>query len=147
MELGFSVAPASQLSLYANAALYRNRFGDFVIESSGGDTFLTGNRLPISPDRIINGGVIITPASAVNVRLDVKHVGEVMVDRGNTFALDPYTLLDAAVSWYLGPTRITLSAHNLLNEEYYWNGDTSRAESADPGAPRQVLLTTSFSFR
>ena len=51
------------------------------------------------------------------------------------------------MSWYLGPTRITLSAHNLLNEEYYWNGDTSRAESADPGAPRQVLLTTSFSFR
>ena len=36
---------------------------------------------------------------------------------------------------------------NRLNEEYYWNGDTSRAESADPGAPRQVLLTTSFSFR
>ena len=147
VELGFSVAPASQLSLYANAALYRNRFGDFVIERAGGDTVLTGNRLPISPDRIINGGVVITPADAVNIRVDVKHVGEVMVDQGNTFTLDPYTLLDAAVSWYLGPTRITLSAHNLLNEEYYWNGDTSRAESADPGAPRQVLLTTSFSFR
>ena len=147
VELGFRVAPASQLSLYANAALYRNRFGDFVIEQAGGDTVLTGNRLPIAPDRIINGGVVITPASAVNIRFDVKHVGEVMVDRGNTFTLDPYTLLDAAVSWYLGPTRITLSAHNLLNEDYYWNGDTSRAESADPGAPRQVLLTTSFSFR
>ncbi len=147
VELGFSVAPASALSLYANAALYRNRFGDFVIERAGGDTVLTGNRLPIAPDRIINGGVVITPASAVNIRFDVKHVGEVMVDQGNTFALDPYTLLDAAVSWRLGPTRITLSAHNLLNEEYYWNGDTSRAESADPGAPRQVLLTTSFSFR
>ena len=147
VELGVRVAPAPQLSLYANAALYRNRFGDFVIESAGGDTVLTGNRLPIAPDRIINGGVIITPAAAVNIRLDVKHVGDVMVDRGNTFMLDPYTLLDAAVSWYLGPTRITLSAHNLLNEEYYWNGDTSRAESPDPGAPRQVLLTTSFSFR
>ena len=147
VELGFSVAPASQLLLYANAALYRNRFGDFVIERASGDTVLTGNRLPIAPDRVINGGVVITPAAAFNIRLDVKHVGDVMVDQGNTFTLDPYTLLDAAVSWYLGPTRITLSAHNLLNEEYYWNGDTSRAESADPGAPRQVLLTTSFSFR
>ena len=132
VELGVRVAPAPQLSLYANAALYRNRFGDFVIESAGGDTVLTGNRLPIAPDRIINGGVIITPAAAVNIRLDVKHVGDVMVDRGNTFMLDPYTLLDVAVSWYLGPTRITLSAHNLLNEEYYWNGDTSRAESGTP---------------
>ena len=147
VELGVSVAPAPRFSLYANAALYRNRFGDFVIERASGDTVLTGNRLPISPDRIINGGVVVRPTDAVNIRLDVKRVGDVMVDQGNTFMLDPYTLLDAAVSWYLGPTRITLSAHNLLNEEYYWNGDTSRAESADPGAPRQVLLTTSFSFR
>ena len=147
VELGVSVAPASALSLYANAALYRNRFGAFVIESAGGDTVLTGNRLPIAPDRIINGGIVLTPASALNIGVDVKHVGDVMVDQGNTFQLDPYTLLDAAVSWYLGSTRITLSAHNLLNEEYYWNGDTSRAESADPGAPRQLLLTTSFSFR
>ena len=147
VELGVRVAPTSLVSLYANAALYRNRFGDFVIEQESGDTVLTGNRLPISPDRIVNGGLIITPTSAFNIRFDVKHVGEVMVDRGNTLTLEPYTLLDAAVSWYLGPTRITLSAHNLLNEEYYWNGDTSRAESADPGAPRQVLLTTSFSFR
>ena len=147
VELGVSVAPAPRLSFYANAALYRNRFGDFVIERESGDTVLTGNRLPISPDRIINGGVVIRPTDAVNLRLDVKHVGDVMVDRGNTFMFDPYTLLDAAVSWYAGPTRITLSAHNLLNEEYYWNGDTSQADSADPGAPRQVLLTTSFSFR
>ena len=70
-----------------------------------------------------------------------------MVDRGNSVELDSYTLLDAGVSWSSGRTRITLSAHNLLDEEFYWNGDTSRAESADPGAPRQVLLTTAFSFR
>ena len=71
-----------------------------------------------------------------------------MLVQGNTFELPPYTLFDTAVSWQLGPTtRVTLSAHNLLNEEYYWNGDTFRAESADPGAPRQILLTTSFNFR
>ena len=146
-ELGTRWSPAARLSLYANVAFYRNRFGDFVIEESRGVTNLTGNRLPISPDRIINGGVSFRPTQDLNVLFDVKHVGDVMLDRGNTFELDPYTLLDAAASWYLGSTRITLSAHNLLNAEYYWNGDTSRAESADPGAPRQVLLTTSFSFR
>ena len=146
VELGASWAPTSLVSMYANGAFYRNRFGDFVVETESGDTDLTGNRLPISPDRIINGGVVITPDSRFNIRVDVKHVGDVMVDTGNTFELDPYTLLDAAVSWLVGPTRVTLSAHNLFNEEYYWNGDTSLAESADPGAPRQVLLTTSFSF-
>ena len=89
----------------------------------------------------------LTPVPRLNVRVDVKHVGDVMIDQGNTFQIDPYTLLDAAVSWRMGPTRITLSAHNLFNTEYYWNGDRSRAESAEPGAPRQLLLTTAFSFR
>ena len=147
-ELGARYSPASHVTLYANAALYDNRFGDFRIESSGGITDLTGNRLPIAPDRILNGGVEFAPADAWKVRVDVKHVGDVMVDRGNTFELDPYTLLDAAVSWWVSDgVRLTLSAHNLLDEEYHWNGDTSRAESADPGAPRQVLLGASFSFR
>ena len=148
VELGARWAAASRVSVYANAALYRNRFGDFVIEQAGGVTDLTGNRLPIAPDRIINGGIAFSPAAAWKVRVDVKYVGDVMVDQGNTVELDPYTLVDAGVSWWLSDrTRITLSAHNLLDEEYYWNGDTSRAESADPGAPRQVLLTTAFSFR
>ena len=67
-----------------------------------------------------------------------------MTDQLNTFGLDRYTLVDAAVSWRRGPLRLTLSAHNLLNEEYYYNGSD---ESADPGRPRQVLLTTAVSFR
>ncbi len=43
--------------------------------------------------------------------------------------------------------RFTLSAHNLLDTDYYWNRDASLGESADPGRPRQVLLTTSLLFR
>ena len=147
-ELGVRYTPGSRLALYANAALYENRFGDFRVESAGGVTDLSGNRLPIAPDRILGGGIEFAPADAWKVRVDVKHVGDVMVDQGNTFQLDPYTLLDAALSWWASDgTRLTLSVHNLLDEEYYWNGDTSRAESADPGAPRQALLAASFSFR
>ena len=146
-ETGVGVAPSDAVSAYLNASFYRNRFGDFVIESTGGDTVLTGNRLPISPDLVVNGGVTITLAPPVDIVVNVKHVGNVQVDQGNTFELDPYTLVDAAVSWRNGPVRLTLSAHNLFDEEYYWNGDISRGESADPGRPRQVLLTTAFSFR
>jgi len=43
--------------------------------------------------------------------------------------------------------RMTLSAHNLLNEVYFWNGDTSNGESADPGPPRLVLIDDSVFFR
>ena len=147
VELGVGWTPSNRVSLYANTALYRNRFGAFVIETASGDTDLTGNRLPISPDRIVNAGVTVTPAPPVTFTLDVKHVGDVMVDQGNTFAFDPYTVVDAAVTWRVGSMRLTLSAHNLLNTEYYWMGDLSLAESADPAPPRQVLLTTAFSFR
>jgi iron complex outermembrane receptor protein len=144
LETGMSWAATPKVSVYANAAIYRPRFGDFVIQSAGGDTVLTGNRLPISPDRIVNWGATIKPVPAIEGTLNVKHVGDVQTNNDNTFLLDPYSVVDAAVTWRRGPLRVTLSAHNLLNEEYYWNGD---GEVADPGRPRQVLVTTSFLFR
>ena len=147
---GFETAvrwrPARKLTTYLNASFYRNRFDDFVIESSRGDTVLTGNRLPISPDRVINGGAVFSPRSFLDFTLDVKHVGTVQIDQRNTFELDPYTLVDAAVTWRRGPVRLTLAAHNLFDAEYFWNGDMSSGESADIGRPRQVLVTTSFVF-
>ncbi len=146
-ETGVRWRPVHKLTTYLNASFYRNRFGDFVIESSRGDTVLTGNRLPISPDRVVNGGAVYSPAPFADFTLDVKHVGSVKVDQRNTFELDPYTLVDAAVTWRRGPLRITLSAHNLFNTEYFWNGDISGGQSADIGRPRQVLVTTSFVFK
>ena len=131
-ETGVNWLLSPKLSVYLNASFYRNRFGTFVIQSPGGDTVLTGNRLPIAPDRVVNGGTIFTPVPFIDVTVDVKHVGDVQVDQGIPFRLDPYTLFDAAVSWRSGPVRLTLSAHNLFNEEYFWNGDISNGESADP---------------
>ncbi len=69
------------------------------------------------------------------------------LNRGNNIALPPYTLVDAAVSWRRGPMRITLAAHNLLDAEYLQGGDIRTFSWADPGAPRQVLLTTSLTLR
>jgi iron complex outermembrane receptor protein len=78
------------------------------------------------------------------VTLDIKHVGDSATDRENTFTLPAYTLVNAAASWRGGPLRITVSANNLFDEEYYWSGGS---ETVDPGSPRQVLLTTSFLFK
>ncbi len=143
VETGVTLQPAPQVSLYANASFYRNRFGEFVIESEDGDDVLTGNRLPISPDHVYNGGVSIRPIPAFDVTLNIKHVGTVETDNSNTFELPSYSLLDAAATWRRGPLRFTLSAHNLTNKEYYWTG----GETADPGRPRQILLTTSVVFK
>jgi outer membrane receptor protein involved in Fe transport len=52
--------------------------------------------------------------------------------------------VDAAVTWRRGPLRLALSAHNLFNQQYYWNAD---GETADPGRPRQILFTTSVTLK
>lgn len=147
IETGASYAASDRLTFYANAAFYRNRFGDFVIETSDGDVVLTDNRLPISPDTVVNWGGVYKLRPAVDVTLNVKHVGEVEMDQRNTVSFDAYSLVDTAVTYRVRVLRISLSARNLFNSDYFWGGDTSLAESADPGRPRQVLLSIGAVFK
>ena len=56
LELAAAWAPQPNLAFYGNVAFYKNRFGEFVIEGTGPDVVLTGNRLPAVPDRIFNLG-------------------------------------------------------------------------------------------
>ena len=146
LSWGATLAATDEVTVWANAAFYRNTFGDFVIEQAGGVTDLTGNRLNMSPEYLVNWGVLYSPTPVVDVTLDVKHVSDVFVDIRNDFVFDPYTLVGAAVSWQVGLARLTVSGTNLFDEEYYWGGSTSFAETADPGRPRQILVTTSFTF-
>jgi outer membrane receptor protein involved in Fe transport len=49
------------------------------------------------------------------------------------------------VSWLHGSgLRITLSARNLFNQEYYFDAGS---ESADTAPPRQVLISTTIRFK
>ena len=75
------------------------------------------------------------PIPSVDVTVDVKHVGETAGDDTNEFFIDGYTLVDAAATWRHGPLRLTLSARNLFDAAYYFDGNS---ESADPGRPRQI---------
>jgi outer membrane receptor protein involved in Fe transport len=140
VETGVNVAVTKKISTYANASFYRNRFGTFVVEDVSGDTVLTGNRLPISPDKVFNFGGTYRPLREVSTNVNFKFVGPVQTNNDNTFALPHYFVTDAAVSWSRGPMRVTVSAHNLFNEEYYWTG----GETADPAPTRQVLIGLKF---
>jgi iron complex outermembrane receptor protein len=144
-ETGLSATVAPWLTTYVNASIYRNRFGTFVVQEEERDTVLTGHRLPISPDYVINAGASLALAHGIRASMDIKRVGDVQTNRDNTFLLPAFVLVDAAVSWQRGPNvRVTVSAHNLFNDAYYWNGD---GETADPGRPRQILVSTSLLFR
>jgi iron complex outermembrane receptor protein len=143
-ETGIKFAATQNLSVYLNAAFYRNRFDDYVIEGEDEDIVLNGNRLPISPDYVVNWGASWNPAQSINATLNVKHVSSVVTTESNSFELDPYSIVDAAVTWRRGPLRVTLSGHNLFDSEYYWNGGS---ETVDPGRPRQVLVSFSVLAR
>jgi iron complex outermembrane receptor protein len=144
VETGVTWAPTRQATAYVNGSFYRNRYGDFVIQSAGGNRVLTGNRLILAPDYIVNWGMSLRPIPAVNVTVDVKHVGSTFGNDSNTAKIDGYTLLDVGATWQRGPLRITLSARNLLNQDFYFDAGT---ESADPGPPRQVLLSTTIRIK
>jgi outer membrane receptor protein involved in Fe transport len=139
--VGWSTA---QVSTYVNASFYRNRFGEFVIESAGGNTVLTGNHLVLAPDYVVNWGANVRPIPFIDLTLDVKHVSATFGDNDNSTEIDGYTLVDAAASWRRGPLRVTLSGRNLFSQEYYFDANS---ESADPGPPRQLLVSTSIRFR
>jgi len=144
LETAVGVTISPMVSIYGNTAWYRSRFGAFVIETDDGDEVLTGNRLPIAPSYVVNWGATVRPRANIEAVLNVKHVSAVQTDRENTFQLDPYSIVDAAVTWRRDRLRLTLSARNLFDREYYWNGD---GETADPGQPRQVVLSASIRLK
>ena len=102
---------------------------------------LTGNRLVLSPDYIVNWGLSVLPVPSVNLTFDVKHVSSTFGNDSNTAKIDGYTLFDVGATWQRGPLRVTLSGRNLFNQEYYFDAGS---ESADPGPPRQLLLSTTI---
>jgi len=144
VELSIRVAPSPELAVYANAAIYKARFGAFIIQSSSGDDTLSGNHLPVSPDQMYNAGATWQSRLGFGATANLKRVGAAFLDQGNVFRFSPYTVVDGSVFWTRRPVRLTLSAHNLFNERYFTMGDIENAESADPAAPRQVVVSTSF---
>jgi iron complex outermembrane recepter protein len=143
-ESGATWTPTQKVTAHVNGAFYRHRYGDFVIQSSSGDRKLTGNRPVLSPDYIVNWGASVLPVPAVSLTVDVKHVSSTFGDDSNMARIDGYTLFDVGATWQIGQLRVTLSGRNLLNQEFYFDAGSS---SADPGPPRQVLLSTTIRVR
>jgi outer membrane receptor protein involved in Fe transport len=148
VEVGATWRPITELSLYANAAFYHNRYGNFVIQSSSGNDVLTGNRFPLAPDQVYSAGATFEHRSGWEATLNVKHVGSVFLDQNNTFLLAPWTVVDASLSWRHDAVRLTLGGHNLFNQNYYDQGDTAETpQYVNPAPPRQVVFKASFSFK
>ena len=114
------------------------------------DPALIGERIGGAPEHSANfwgrydfvqGGL-----KNIGVGLGMEYRGDRFSWFGDRLLLPSYTIFDAAV--YYRPTggniQIALKLNNLFDETY-WNGALN-ASRLFPGAPRNVLLTTTYKF-
>ncbi len=114
------------------------------------DPTLIGERIGGAPEHSANfwGRYDFMQGSLKNVGVGLGMIyrGDRLSWYGDRIVLPSYTVFDAAV--YYRPTgmdmQIALKLNNLFDETY-WNGALN-ATRVFPGAPRNVLLTTTYKF-
>ncbi len=114
------------------------------------DPALIGERIGGAPEHSANfwGRYDFTHGALKNIGVGLGTVyrGDRLSWYGDRIELPSYTVFDAAV--YYRPTgvdmQIALKLNNLFDENY-WNGALN-ATRLFPGAPRNVLLTTTYKF-
>ncbi len=108
-----------------------------------------GNRLSNVPDH--SGSFWTTyrfqPGSdleGLGLGVGISVVGERQGDNDNTFTLDPYALLDAAIYYESDSTRASINFKNILDQRYIESGGTR--SGINPGDPFTMLGSLSIEY-
>lgn len=120
-------------------------------EISEDETFEVGNGLPSAPQNSANlwttYQVQSGPVEGLNFGVGFNFVGEREGDLANSFTLDDYFLVNAAVGYERDNWRAALNFRNLFDVGYI--ADTSspvRIRGNDPGEPFTMIGTVSVTF-
>ncbi|NJM98909.1 MAG: TonB-dependent siderophore receptor, partial [Phormidesmis sp. RL_2_1] len=120
-------------------------------EISEDETFEVGNGLPSAPQNSANlwttYQVQSGPVEGLNFGVGFNFVGEREGDLANSFTLDDYFLVNAAVGYERNNWRAALNFRNLFDVGYI--ADTSspvRVRGNDPGEPFTMIGTISVTF-
>lgn len=115
IELGASVAPASQWRIEGNIAALQARF-DELVDSSGASQ--AGNRPPDVPELTANlwGHYMFGPWQ---MSLGARYVGKRFGDNANTLELPAYTVVDAAVSYRFDRSALLRALVRNLGDKTY----------------------------
>ena len=112
------------------------------------NTFTVGNRLNNVPEHNFNLWTTYTlqqgSLQGLGFGAGIFHVGERAGDLDNSFFVDSYTRIDAAIYYEKEKYRAALNFKNLFDIEYF-EGTQSR-EQVIPGAPFTVQGTVSIKF-
>ncbi|CAM3842456.1 Iron complex outermembrane receptor protein [Paracidovorax anthurii] len=137
-EMSLALRPAAPWKLWAQLALNRARYEDYLLGNGGS---FSGNTPPNAPRVAGSVGASYRFVAGVpmQVSASLRHVGERFHSDANTVRLAAYRVLDAAWSVDIAPgTQLTLRGRNLTNKVY--------AAWSDPFYPDQILLGAPRSF-
>jgi iron complex outermembrane receptor protein len=137
VELDFAARPVDGLRIEAayaltDAEVTRDRvLAGRVLQATPKHSASVWARYDFTPSVGIGGGAFM--------------VGDRFVDTANTFALDGYERVDAAVYWRpFGPVEVQLNLLNAFGTRYFENGNTNN--NLYPGQPRTLRGSVRVTF-
>ena len=145
IEGRFQATP--ELALVATAAYHDATFSQYSFFDGVSSVNVAGNRLPLSPNVLVAGGVLYTPAQGLNATAVVRYVGSRYLDEENTAPVGGYTTLDATLGYTAGRYQITLEGNNLTNRRPPVTSSEFGSESFYTLPARMVWLRAGYSWR
>lgn len=145
VEIAASVRPTSRLTLTADLAFTDAFFGQFNEFIGGGLVSRSGN-LPQNVPQTVLGFWANQRIKIFDLSANLRHVGTRYADTANLRAMDPYTIVDAALSARLPKgMRLMLRGRNL-GDALYASWSVSGGTALRLEAPRSVDLTMTMRF-
>lgn len=143
IELALNWPASEELSIGFSGTLLDAEYGHLV-EAGGADR--SGNRPPNVPERLADLVVTYSPkVLPITLTGSVRHNGGFYTSNANTVKVNPFTTLDASVSWNAEFGTLTLRGRNLTDAFYAdWSGYASGLVFI--GAPRSVEISLSRKF-
>ncbi|MGD8375932.1 MAG: TonB-dependent receptor, partial [Acidobacteriota bacterium] len=160
VEWDFAIEPIPGLRVFANYAYTDAEFTSFFQTAVVGTDFLgrpiygtvdrTGNQPAYVPEHLGNLWVSQRFNNGVGYGVGGRYVGEQFIAEDNTFALDDYVLVDAALFFRFGRYEIQINGKNLTEEEFFTRGfydaRTGAEGSVIPGPGRTFYGTLQMQF-
>ena len=141
VEAAFALSPADGWRIELNAAYTAAEFGAFN-ENLGTGVISRKGKVPGNvPDWVANAFVSKRFASGLTFSGGPRYVGDRFGNTNNSVVAKAYTTVDAAVSYPLGRSTITLRGRNLLDEDYEPIAGTTMRRLADPISAELTLRT------
>ena len=147
LELGAVVRPVEKLTVDAFYAFYSGKYEDFqILDADNNPVDLSGNRVVLSPEGMLNAGATYAAGHGVNISLAGYYEGNKALDPQNTYFISPYFTLDGRLAWDWRNYTFGLSVKNIFDEEYATDGEITEPLYIFPGPPRRVFAEIGVAF-